>query len=223
MSTKLQHMQESSEFKGLKIARGVRDVNHSQFANDTILLGGASTIIAERFNGALYIFLKASDEKVNSAKSKIYGWNFPPCTLERIGRTFGFQGNAAWNSFNYLKIPIFKGKKKVVHWQGLVDKIKNKISSWGTRWLNPARNLVLINSILAHYPIYACSISLAPKKTMKVVTKELRRFLCQGGKSSDQKIFHLVNWSTVCTPKNCGGGGIRDPIKMNLDLGAKIL
>ena len=38
-----------------------------------------------------------------------------------------------------------------------------------------------------------------------------------------QQKNHLVNWSTVCTPENYGGVGIRDPIKMNLDLGAKIL
>ena len=104
-------MQESGELKGLKIARGVKVVNHAQFADDTTLLGGASPIISERFNGPLSIFLKASDDKVNSTKSKVYRWNYPPGTLENIVRTIGFEGNVTWNSFNYLGIPIFKGKK----------------------------------------------------------------------------------------------------------------
>ena len=104
----------------------------------------------------------------------------------------------------------------------MVDKIKNKITAWGTRWLNTVGNLVLIKSILSAYPIYTCSISLAPKKTMKYITREIKRFLWQGGNQNQSK-FHLVNWNIVCTPKDCGGAGIRDSSKMNLALGAKIL
>ena len=48
MSRKLQQLQGSRELKGIKATRGVKAVNHAQFAEDTILLGGASTIIAER-------------------------------------------------------------------------------------------------------------------------------------------------------------------------------
>ena len=59
----------------------------------------------------LSTFLKATDGKVNSTKSKVYGWNYPPRTLEKIARTVGFEGNVTWNSFNYLGITIFKGKK----------------------------------------------------------------------------------------------------------------
>ena len=109
-------------------------------------------------------FLKATDGKINSIKSKVYGWNCPLGTLAKIARTLGFEGIATWNSFNYLGIPIFKGKKRTVDWHGMIDQTKNKINSWGTRWLNPAGKLTLINSILSAYPIYSCLISLATKK-----------------------------------------------------------
>ena len=58
---------------------------------------------------------------------------------------------------------------------------------------------------------------------MQEITKEIRKFLWQGGKSNGSKQFHLVNWDIVCSLKNCGGAGIRDPTMMNLALGAKIL
>ena len=129
MSRKLQLLQESGDLRGLKIAKGVKASNHGQFSNDTILFGGASITIAWRFNSVMSTFLKATNGKIYSAKSKVYGWNCTPETLEKIARTLGFEGNASWDSFNYLGIPIFKGKKRVVYWQGMIDKIKNKINS----------------------------------------------------------------------------------------------
>ena len=68
----------------MKIARGVRAANHVQFEDDTILLGGMSTIIEERFRRVLSTFLKASDGKINTTKSKAYGWNCLPANMEKI-------------------------------------------------------------------------------------------------------------------------------------------
>ena len=73
LSKKLQAMQNNGDLRGLKIARGVKNANHAQYADDTILLGGASVIIAERLREVIYTFLKASDGKVNADKTKIYG------------------------------------------------------------------------------------------------------------------------------------------------------
>ena len=95
MSGKIQQLQGYRELKGIKATRGVKAVNHAQFADNTILLGGASTIIVERFNGVLSNFIKASDGKGNSEKSKVYRWNCPPGTMARIGRILGFKGNVA--------------------------------------------------------------------------------------------------------------------------------
>ena len=83
--------------------------------------------------------------------------------------------------------PNLQGKKRVFNWKVVIDKIKNKINSWEKSWLNPAGKLILINSILYAYPIYACTISLAPNKIMKEFSKEIRRFLWQGGKLDNLK------------------------------------
>ena len=70
MSKKLRALQINGELRGLKIAKGVKNANHAQFADDTILLEGASAIIAEIFKEVLSIFLKASDGKINAVKTK---------------------------------------------------------------------------------------------------------------------------------------------------------
>ena len=96
----------------------------------------ASIIIVERFKGFISIFLKASDGKINALKTKIYGWNCPERTMSRIAKTLGYEGNTNWNSFNYLEVPIHKGKNKSSYWKGLVEKTKQKIQSLGANWLN---------------------------------------------------------------------------------------
>ena len=118
LSRNLQALQENRKLRGLKIAKGTKAAMHAQFANDTILLGGASTVIAERFNKALSSFLKASYGKVNLKKSTVYVWNCPPRTLARIVRLLGFEGKLNWNSFSYLGTAIFKGKKNFYRMAG---------------------------------------------------------------------------------------------------------
>ena len=77
LSKNLQFLQNNGELQGLIISIGVKNANHAQFADDTILLGGDSFIMAERFIGVISSFLKSSDGKINTLKSRFYYWNCP--------------------------------------------------------------------------------------------------------------------------------------------------
>ena len=186
-------MQTNGELRGLKIARGVKNANHSQFANGTILLGGASVTIVERFRKFISTFVKASYGKVSDVKSKIYVWNYPARTLANISKMLGYEGCSSWNSFRYLGVPIHKGNKKSSDWKDLVEKIKNKIHTLGAVCLNPTGKVTLLNVVLAAYPIFIYSIALAPSSIVQEIEKELRRFLWQGGKQNGNKKLHLIS------------------------------
>ena len=107
-------------------------------------------------------------------------------------------------------------------WTPIIQKIKSKINSLSSKWLNLAGKVTLIHSILSSYPIYSSSMILAPKSVINNISKEIRKFLWQGGKVQRKK-FHLVKWDTVKNPKCRGGLGIRDPKQMNKSLGAKLI
>jgi len=53
----LEKQKRERNITGLQIARGVKRINHSLFVDDTLLLGGASSIIARRFKKVLQDFL----------------------------------------------------------------------------------------------------------------------------------------------------------------------
>ena len=60
LSKKLSVEKEAGFLPGIKIARGIDPINHARFANDSLLLGGASLMIAREFNVVLQKFCQSS-------------------------------------------------------------------------------------------------------------------------------------------------------------------
>ena len=102
-----------------------------------------------KFKNELDVYTEISGSIMSLIKSKIFGWNITPREMLDISRILGMEGCTNWEAFKYLGVPIFKSKPKDSHWNLLIDKLKNKINSWGTSWLNLAGKVVLIKAVLA--------------------------------------------------------------------------
>ena len=87
-----------------------------------------------------------------------------------IARLLGMEGTLSWDSFKYLGIPIFKSIPKVAHWMPLLDNLKFRIQAWGAAWLNLARKVTILKSVLTSIPIYQNTILLAPKTSLAKLT-----------------------------------------------------
>ena len=129
---------------------------------------------------------------LNFNKSHIYSWNYSPRDLIDISKILGIKGTFQWFNFKYLGIPIFKTTLKASSWLLLINKIKNRINTWGATWLNPIGKVILIKSVLSTIPIYQSSILLAPKGILNKIESLLKKFLWKGGKQNENKL-HLVN------------------------------
>ena len=92
LSFQLEAVRLDQELLEIRMARGTKDINHAQFADDTILLGGASQIIARRFKKEMNRYCQASGSKINYRKSKIYGWNINPREMLDITRAINMDG-----------------------------------------------------------------------------------------------------------------------------------
>jgi hypothetical protein len=73
LSKKLEHERRMERLLGFNFEHGIKEINHSQFVDDTLLMGATSTIIAKKFKRTLDTFLRGSRGKVNNHKSKLYG------------------------------------------------------------------------------------------------------------------------------------------------------
>lgn len=72
LSGKLGEEKNLRNLPSTKIVWGYKSLDHSQFANDTILLGGASTIIASKFENVLELFTSVLGGMINMKKFKLY-------------------------------------------------------------------------------------------------------------------------------------------------------
>jgi hypothetical protein len=124
-------------------------------------------VTAKKFKKELDIYTEISGSLISLTKSKIYGWNITPREMLEISRILGMEGCTNWDEFKYLGVPIFKSTPKASHWNQLIERIKNRINSWGANWLNLAGKVVLIKAVLASIPIYQSSLLLAPSTVIQ--------------------------------------------------------
>jgi hypothetical protein len=93
-----------------------------------MLLIGGSIAIVVRFKIVQDNFLNASKGSINKRKMIIYGWNITPQHMHSITQGLQFLGVTNCDSFNYLGTPILIGNPKSSICQGIVRKIKKKMS-----------------------------------------------------------------------------------------------
>ena len=86
---------------GLSIENNNKYVYHSQFADDTFMLGGASKIIARWFKPVFDQYLDLLGGFIDKTKSLIIRWNCPLQNINEIVMVPGFP--LEWNG-NYLNI-----------------------------------------------------------------------------------------------------------------------
>jgi hypothetical protein len=120
----------------IKGTRNVRVPSHSFYADDLMIfckgnLNGLRSLKELFDNYAL-----ESGQVVNNSKSTIFSGSITQGRLAIIVQLFNF--NLGSLPFNYLGVPIFKGKPKTCHLQPIADKITLKLSAWKASLLSIA-------------------------------------------------------------------------------------
>jgi ribonuclease HI/exonuclease III len=220
LSFYLEKKQLDQEIMGLNIARGVKNINHALFADDSLLLGATNLLSASRFKGVLDDYCDATGSILNKGKCHIYCWNVPVSTLNAISRCLGFAASSNWSSFKYLGLPIFQKAAFSRDWLPLLENFKLKIQAWGFSWLNHAGKTMLIKVVLSSLPIFQFSVMLAPICILKKMEDYIRKFFWKGGKQNEKRI-PLVSWDKVTKPLLEGGLNFKDLSIQNVAMGAK--
>jgi hypothetical protein len=87
----------------------------------------------------------------------------------------------------------------------LIDHLKKRFRSWGSRYVRLGDRIVIINSVLNAIPIFYLSFLKVPAEVLDKIVRIQREFLW-GGLKGGRKIS-WVSWKEVCKPRSQGGLG----------------
>jgi len=186
----LENLRKQREIRGISIARGIKEINHSLFAYNTLLIGGASRLITRRFKRILDTFLAVLWGFLNKKKCR-NTWNVSLQVMQRISLIMDISVQRNWSHFSYLGLPLAKEVVKSEIWNKQIEKMRGHLQSWGLSWLNLVGRAILIKALLSALPIYQYVVTLAPASIHKQMELIMRGFLWQEGKQ-DTKKFSLV-------------------------------
>ncbi|XP_057746710.1 uncharacterized protein LOC130965976 [Arachis stenosperma] len=202
------------------VTRGGHRISHLIFADDLLLFCKARKSQVVCVMHALQSFCRASGMKINLDKSKAL------CSKNVNNRRKELFTGVSSIRFTqdlgkYLGVNLHHARVTRASFNGIVDKIKDRLANWKGRLLNRASRFYLINSVAASIPTYRIQVSLFPSSVSDKITSMMRLFLWKG--TVDGRGLSLTNWNTVVTPKKFGGLGIRDTACTNVALIGKLI
>jgi len=185
-----------------------------QYADDTLFFYKASVQSVLTLKAILKCFELASSLKVNYSKTKVGGVGM------NINQTMVFayilNCDIMKTPFSYLGMMVGGNHKRCVFWEGMLNKVRSRLSSWKGKSLSLAGRLCLIKSVLTSLPLFYVSLFYMSATVVKEVKRLQKNFLRDWG--SENRKIAWVAWDKVCESKDKGGLGVIDLRKFNLAL-----
>lgn len=168
---------------------------------------------AQIIQQTLHNFCLSSGQKVSSEKTRVFfSKNVSRSLKQNICETMGF--SATEDLGKYLGIPIIHKKVCLNTFNYVIEKVKQRLSSWKAKTLSFASRVTLAKSVIQAMPTYVMQASVLPRGTCDDIDKICRSFIW--GDEEDHRAVHLINWETLCKPKNLGGLGLRSSRDTNI-------
>ncbi|GAU50480.1 hypothetical protein TSUD_409650 [Trifolium subterraneum] len=192
--------------------------SHCLYADDIMVFCRGKLSCIQALKSLFIRYANCSGQIINAAKSTIYSGGITPSRLNIIVNNIGF--NVGSFPFNYLGVPIFKGKPKATFFYPIADKIKNKLSAWKASLLSIAGRVQLVKSVIQSMTIYSISIYSWPSSILKSIEAWIRNFIWSG--NIDQRKLVTVAWKKICAPFDEGGLGLRSLKVLNAAANLKL-
>ncbi|CAJ2678702.1 unnamed protein product [Trifolium pratense] len=171
-SLQVDAMVERNMFTGYSVGElAPVSVSHLQFADDTLLMGTKSWANVRALRAVLVLFESMSGLRVNFHKSMLVGVNILESRLVEAASALCCKVGKI--PFLYLGLPIGGDPRRLCFWEPVLDRLKNRLSGWSSRFLSIGGRLVLIKSVLTSLPVYALSFFKAPSENKSASVAEM--------------------------------------------------
>lgn len=114
-------------------------------------------------------YVSISGPYINPSKSTIYASSITTGRLNYLVNYIGFQEGEL--PFNYLGVPIFKGKPKTFHLRAIADRIKIKLASWKASLLSMVGRVLLVKFVIQAMLIHKSFIVVHGRKSSSSIIR----------------------------------------------------
>ncbi|XP_075085022.1 uncharacterized protein LOC142168261 [Nicotiana tabacum] len=115
-------------FDGFGLPKWSPKINHLAYADNAIIVSSSDAISLQLVMDVLSAYEVASGQLINKAKSAIYMHH--STSLEVISKVQRVTGISRQDfPFTYLGCPIFYVRRKIDYYQGLLNKITDKLQA----------------------------------------------------------------------------------------------
>ncbi|XP_019462933.1 PREDICTED: uncharacterized protein LOC109361856 [Lupinus angustifolius] len=183
--------------------------SHVLYADDILIFCKGVKIELLCLKKLVMDYAQVSGQQINTRKCRFYVINANARKINDISSLLGFVRGSL--PFNYLGVPLFKGKPRRYHLQPISDRILAKLATWKGSSLSIMGRVELVRSIIHSMFLYSFHIYKWPASLIDCLDKGIRNFIWYGDIGTRKLV--PVAWSKVCVPISQGGLGLRS-IKM---------
>lgn len=160
-------------------------ISHLCYVDDTILFSSGDSVSLKLLMTKLEVYESMSDQKINKMESAFYvSSNLDNNNINMIKDIFDF--NQLDFSMHYLGCPIYRGRKKIVHFNKMVAKVASRLHGWLSKILSFGGKVILIKSILHALPLHLLSVLYPSKIVLSQIEKIISNFFWGKGESKNK-------------------------------------
>lgn len=155
------------------------NITHLMFADDLLLFGLVTKSELRSFSSAMKLYLRASGQKINQAKSTIYVHedSITLADLRCLRKSWEVQVSDIRTDITYLGVPISHKNLTARNFVDVLQKLKSQLNGWKSRHLAFPARIALIKSILTAIPSYLFRSTRIPRSVLLEMDLISRNFL----------------------------------------------
>ena len=167
--------QQQGKLRGIRVARGCPLITHLLFADDTMFFCQSSPKCVTALKEIIRAYEYVSGQQINYAKSSItFSAKTPTEVKTRVKTELNIEAEGGIGK--YLGLPELFGRKKRDIFASIVDRIRQRIRHWSTKFLSGAGKQILLKTVLSAMPCYVMSCFKLPSSLCKQIQSLLTRF-----------------------------------------------